>query len=133
MKIEERTTKFAVRIIRLHIAMLKCKTSTHRILGDQLLRSGTSIGACVREAISAESKSDFIHKMNIAQKEARETDYWLHILTESGLYPPDRLKDLQQEIRSIVAIISTIVIKTKRTAAAQKTEKNSQPRVTRNP
>ncbi len=77
------------------------------VLSKQVLRSGTSIGANIREAQSSESKSDFIHKMKIASKEAEETEYWLLLCNQSPSYPSNevllnRVKELQKLLTSIV-------------------------------
>ena len=85
------------------------------ILSKQLLRSGTSIGANVREAIAGESKNDFIHKMSIASKEARETDYWLELIQKSNLVKLD-VSDLQKDAKEIIRIITSIVKTTKENA-----------------
>lgn len=77
------------------------------VIAKQLLRSGTSIGANIREAQNAESKLDFIHKMKIAAKEADETDYWYLLCKMSKDYPnPDHLKE---KLQSIINIISKII------------------------
>lgn len=81
------------------------------VIGRQLLKSGTSIGANVREAQSAESKADFIHKMKIAAKEAEETEYWLELCKYSKNYPFDEV--FLDKIRSIILIISKIIGTTK--------------------
>jgi four helix bundle protein len=104
----ERTMRFAVRIVKL------CKTldkqdPTSRTLARQLLRSGTSVGANVEEAVAGQSKPDFISKQNIALKEARETHYWLRLLVASELVPAVKLEDLLQEANELVAILTTIV------------------------
>ena len=86
--LETKSFLFSTRIIKLS----KYLTSEHReyVLSKQILRSGTSIGALIREAEHAESKMDFIHKMAIAQKEANETDYWLELLYKSSdVHYPD--------------------------------------------
>ncbi|MBS1638398.1 MAG: four helix bundle protein [Bacteroidetes bacterium] len=81
-------------------------------LSNQLFRSGTSIGANVREAQNAESKADFIHKMKIAAKEAEETEYWLLLCQESKSYPTP--KELISTIASIHKILTKIISSTKR-------------------
>ena len=80
--IRDKSFAFALRIIKMY--QFLCDNKREFILSKQLLRSGTSIGAMVREAEHAESKADFIHKMAIAQKEANETDYWIELLFKSG-------------------------------------------------
>src|SRR5258708_5776381 len=77
------------------------------IIGNQLLKSGTSIGANVREAQNAESKQDFIHKMKIAAKEAEETDYWLTLCKLSANYPD--CTELQNKLNEVIKILSKII------------------------
>ena len=81
------------------------------IVARQLLKSGTSIGANIREAQNAESKADFIHKMKIAAKEADETDYWLTLCEMSSNYPKNNL--LKEKLKPIINIISKIIISSK--------------------
>lgn len=81
MKIDERTKKFAIRIIRA-TAYLNKQDDTCRVLAKQMLRSGTSVGANIAESRSAQSNRDFLNKMEIALKEARETLYWLDLLSQ---------------------------------------------------
>jgi len=83
------------------------------VIARQLLKSGTSIGANVREAQNAESKSDFIHKMKIAAKEADETDYWLNLCKLSPSYPFK--PELSEKLRSIINILAKIIISSKST------------------
>ena len=83
------------------------------VIARQLLTSGTSIGANVREAQNAESKVDFIHKMKIAAKEADETDYWLTLCEMSPNYPENKI--LKEKLTSIINIISKIIITSKTT------------------
>jgi len=81
------------------------------VIAKQLLKSGTSIGANVREAQNAESKADFIHKMKIAAKEADETEYWLILCEMAKKYPnPDGLKE---KLQSIINILSKIISSSK--------------------
>jgi four helix bundle protein len=100
-----------VRIIRLYQAL--DESSVGRVLGKQLLRSGTSIGANVEEAQAGQSKADFIAKMNIALKEARETRYWLTLILEAELFPATRLNPILVETEELIKIIYTIIQKTK--------------------
>jgi four helix bundle protein len=81
------------------------------IIARQLLKSGTSIGANVREAQNAESKADFIHKMKIAAKEAGETEYWLTLCELSPSYP--KSEKLKEKLGSLINIISKIIITSK--------------------
>lgn len=83
-------------------------------VSNQIIRSGTSIGANVREAQNAESKADFIHKMKIAAKEADETEYWLQLCKASANYPFD--DKLPEQLTNIIMILSKIIGTTKRSA-----------------
>ncbi len=80
--IVSKSFSFALEIIKVYKFL--CSNSKEYILSKQLLRSGTSIGANINEAVASESKRDFIHKLSIALKEARETTYWLHLLKDSN-------------------------------------------------
>ena len=111
--IEDRTFAFAVRVVRL-CQSLDEKPGTSRTLANQLLRSGTSIGANVAEAQGGQSRADFTAKMAIANKEARETLYWLKLLVATETVPSSRLDDLIDESNQLVAILTTIINKTRR-------------------
>lgn len=103
--IAEKTFAFALTVIDL---VLKLQIEREYVLSKQLLRSGTSIGANVAEASAAQSKKDFIHKMSIASKEARETKYWLKILASSELTHIS-VQEKLTEIEHIVNIITKII------------------------
>lgn len=107
----ERTLNFDVRVINL--VNFIPKTSAGIAIGNQIVRSGTSIGANIEEAQDALSKKDFIHSMTIALKEARETNYWLKIILKSGLISESRLKNINDENIELIKIITTIVKKSK--------------------
>jgi four helix bundle protein len=107
MLITERTFNFSLAIIELYKFLILNKEF---VLSKQILRSGTSIGANVEEAQAAQSKKDFISKMAIASKEARETHYWLRLLMKSNyLIGYDNTEMLLNEIISIINIITKIV------------------------
>ena len=89
------------------------KNETGRILGRQMLRSGTSIGANVEEAQAGQSPADFIAKMSTALKEARETRYWLTLVVDAELLPAKRLGPMLTEIEEIIKILYTIIQNTK--------------------
>lgn len=112
--IAERTKLFAIRIIKA-CDFLDEKPGVCKTLSKQLLRSGTSIGANVREAQSAQSDKDFLHKLEIALKEERETEYWLEILIESELVDKNLFEPLLQENKEIgkILVASTRKIKEK--------------------
>ncbi len=104
--IRSRTFEFSVQVIELY-KFLQFEKKEY-VLGKQLLRSGTSIGANVEEATAAQSMKDFIAKMSIALKEARETNYWLRLLKRTGFIKKDNLINESSEIMNILgAIIRT--------------------------
>ncbi len=111
-RIQERTLNFAVRIVKL-CQFLDSSGGVGKILASQLIRSGTSIGANVREAQSAQSDKDFLHKMEISLKEARESEYWLIVLVESGIISSQKVKTLREENDIIIRILVTITKKIK--------------------
>ncbi len=83
------------------------------VLSKQLLRSGTSIGANVEEALAASSSADFIHKLNIAAKEARETSYWLRLLHDNEFLEDSAFQSIHAENLEIIKILSSILLTTK--------------------
>ena len=109
--LRERTKLFGLRIVRMFVALPK--TEEARVLGKQVLRSGTSVGANYREAHRARSKPEFISKVGDCLKELDETAYWLELLTESGIVAPPKLASLQDETDQLLAILTTISKKTK--------------------
>jgi four helix bundle protein len=102
--IVNKSLHFAVEIVKFSE---KLEEEKKFIIARQVLKSGTSIGANVREAQNAESKADFIHKLKIAAKEADETDYWLLLCKLSESYPYDEL--LHQNLIELVKILSKII------------------------
>jgi len=105
--IQQKSFQFSLKIIKLYT-----KLQEHReyVLSRQLLRSGTSIGANVAEATAGQSRRDFLAKMAIASKEARETKYWLQLLDQSDLAPvdvTDELKGVEELIRILTSIVKT--------------------------
>ena len=108
--IPARTFEFARRVVKL-CQMLDQSPGVSRTLANQLLRSGTSIGANVEEGQGSQSRADFIAKYYIACKEARETHYWLRLLAASEVVPAKQLKNLTDEAGQLVAILTSIVKK----------------------
>lgn len=102
----EKSFEFALNIVAYSEALEKNKKY---VIAKQILKSGTSIGANIREAQSAESNADFIHKLKIADKEANETEYWLQLCKRAKSYPdPENLISTLQEIKKLLSkIIST--------------------------
>jgi len=103
----ERLLDFGVRIIKVVEAMPG--TLVGRRIGDQLLRSGTSVGANYEEAQAAESKVDFVHKLQLSLKELRESNYWLLLLSKAKTLPPNQLGELIDESHQLRAILSKAV------------------------
>jgi four helix bundle protein len=97
-----RTKKFALRIINLYQNLPR--SGEARVIGKQVLRSGTSVGAQYREACRAKSPADFVNMMAGALKELDETAYWLELLVESEIIPAIKLEDLQNETNELIAI-----------------------------
>jgi len=100
-----RTKSLALRIVRLVAPLPRNRIGD--VLGRQLLRSGTSVGANYREATRASSKRHFISYVEIAAREADETLYWLELLSESGTVRPELLRDLMSECNELTAILTT--------------------------
>ncbi len=107
-----RTKEYALRIIRLYAALPN--TVDAMVLGKQLLRSGTSVGAHYREAQRAKSDADFISKIEGGLQELDETQYWLELLCDSGLIPAERLEPLIKETGELMAIFVSMVKKVKK-------------------
>ncbi len=107
----ERLLNFAVRVVKLVEALPK--TIVGKRIGDQLLRSGTSVGANYEEAQGAESSNDFVHKLQIALKEMRESYYWLRLLDRAGTLPSSRFTELLDEASQLCKILSKSVATTK--------------------
>lgn len=102
---------FAIRIVNLYKHLTTEKKEF--ILSKQLLRSGTAVGALVREAQNAESKADFIHKLAIAQKECDESIYWLELLFETEFLKVDEYKSIKADAESLLKMIRSAIITTK--------------------
>lgn len=110
----ERTFRFGVRIVRLCRELDK-DPAVGRTLGKQLLCAATSIGANVEEGQGGQSRADFLSKYSIACKEAREAHYWLRLLVASEIVPADKVVELTKECDELIAILTTIIRKTKGT------------------
>lgn len=108
----ERTFQFALCVVNL-CQELSRSPGVARTMGNQLLRSGTSVGANVEEGKASQSEADFVSKYSIACKEARETHYWLRLLSESKTGSPDKLLELMTECNELIAILTAIVKKVK--------------------
>lgn len=102
---------FAIRIVKLYQYLYEQKKEF--VLSKQLLRSGTSVGAMIREAEHAESKPDFIHKMAIAQKEINETIYWLELLKETDYLTIEQFESMNTDAIELIKMITSIIKTTK--------------------
>ena len=109
--LKTRTKAFALRIIKLYVALPK--RTEAQVMGKQVLRSGTSVGAQYRESLRARSNAEVISKIEGGLQELEETQYWLELLAESGTVPEDRLSSLLQEADELTAILVTCVRKVK--------------------
>lgn len=110
--VRDKSFKLAVRIVKLYKFLAEEKKEY--TLSKQLLRSGTSIGAMVREAEHAETKKDFVHKMSIAQKESNETLYWLELLKETDYLTDQQFESLYKDVKEVISIITSIIKTTKK-------------------
>ena len=115
LPIQDRSFAFAVRVVKL-CQELHRTSRVNRPLVSQLLRSGTSVGSNVPEGQSAQSRDDFVHKLSVASKEARETHYWLRLLAAAEIVPETRLACLLDEANQLVAILTAISGNAKRNA-----------------
>jgi four helix bundle protein len=105
-KVKERAYAFSLDIIRLY---QQIKAQNEFVLSKQVLRSGTSIGANIEEASAAQSRKDFIAKMSVASKEARETLYWLRLLRDSNICTEKELAGIIAESQEIIKMLTAIV------------------------
>jgi len=110
--IKDKSFRFAIRIVNLH--KLLSGERKDFVMSKQLLRSGTSIGANIREAQNGESKADFIHKLGIAQKETDETLYWLELLKATNYINTEEFESLFADANELLKIIRTIILNTKK-------------------
>ena len=109
--IRKKTIDFAIRIVNFYKYL--CDEKKEYVMSKQILRSGTSIGANVRESKNAQTDPDYLTKMNIALKEADETQYWLEVLYSSSIISESEYKSLNDDLKEIIAILVSIVKKLK--------------------
>lgn len=110
--IKEKSFKFAVRTVRLY--QFLCENKKEFVLSKQLLRSGTAVGALVREAQNAESTADFIHKLAISQKECDESLYWLELLKETEYLTDIEFDSISTEAIELLKMIRSAIITSKK-------------------
>jgi len=109
--IKNKSFAFAVRVVKLY--QFLCEQKKEFVLSKQLLRSGTSVGAMIRESEHAETKNDFIHKLGIAQKEINETIYWLELLKETEYLTTEHFESIHKDAIEIIKLITSIIKTTK--------------------
>ena len=106
--VQDKSYKFALKIIHLNRVL---REKGEYVIGKQILKSGTSVGANIEEALAGQSRADFVSKMSIASKEARETGYWLRLLRDSGILDQkcstEYLKEIDELIRMLTSIVKT--------------------------
>jgi four helix bundle protein len=105
--VKDKSFAFALRVVKL--AKYLQEQQKEFVLSKQVLRSGTAIGALVREAEHAQSRPDFINKMSIALKEANETDYWLDLLHQSEYITPESFDSIHPDIQELIKLLVSIV------------------------
>jgi len=110
--IKTKSFQFAIRIVNLYKQLISEKNEY--VLSKQILRSGTSVGANVREGVNAQSKADFIHKLSIAQKECDETLYWLELLKETKYIEDILFTDIYNDATELLKILRSIIITSKK-------------------
>ncbi|GAA4399429.1 four helix bundle protein [Nibrella viscosa] len=109
--VREKSFRFAARVVRLYQHLRIAKKEF--VLSKQLLKSGTSIGANVREADNAETKADFIHKMRVAQKEADETMYWLELLRATDYLSENEFCSIHEDTSELLKLVRSIILSAK--------------------
>ncbi|ACH37373.1 protein of unknown function TIGR02436 [Citrifermentans bemidjiense Bem] len=108
--VKDKSFAFALRIIKLYQYLCERKEF---VISKQLLRSGTAVGALVREAEQAESRADFIHKLAIALKEANETEYWLELLHQSNYLEDKNYQSISSDSKCLLRLLTSIIKTTK--------------------
>ena len=109
--IVDKSKAFAVRIVNLYKYL--CSEKKEYVLSKQLLRSGTSIGANVKEAVRGQSREDFVHKLSISLKEASESEYWLELLHETDYITQAQFESIIADCRELIRVLSSIIKTTK--------------------
>ena len=113
--VKEKSFAFALRVVKLNRYLQEEK---HKyVLSKQLLRSGTAVGALVREAEQAESKADFVHKLAIALKEANETDYWIELLHRAELIDEKGFDSIKPDAVELIKVLTSIIKTTRQQLA----------------
>jgi four helix bundle protein len=109
--LKDKSFQFALKIVKLYTFLSEQRREY--VMSKQLLRSGTSIGANIREAQNAQSKADFIHKLSISQKECDETLYWLELLHQSGFLEEKEFTAIHKEANELLKMLRSSILTTK--------------------
>ena len=109
--LKDKSFAFAIRMVKLFQYL--SESSKESILSKQILRSGTSVGALIREAQNAESSKDFIHKLGIAQKECDETIYWIELLRETGYLNNKEFESIYNEANELLKMLKSAILTSK--------------------
>lgn len=123
-EMQERTLDLASRILRMADSLPN--TNAGRTIGKQVVRSGTSIGANYREALHASSPRYFVTILETAQREANETNYWIELISRSGMLKQEQLGSLADECQQVYAILTTTILTKKQNMEAAKPSPNHQ-------
>jgi four helix bundle protein len=118
--IAQKSYKFALRAINLYKFLVAERKEF--VLSKQLLRSGTAIGALVKEAEHAQSKADFLNKMNVALKEANETEYWLMLLKDAKILSEEEFTSIHPDCQELIKLLASIVKSTKQNLKNEKSK-----------
>ena len=110
-EIKNKSFVFALRIVKMYQSL--CEQKKEFVMSKQLLRSGTAVGALVREAEQAESPADFVHKMAINLKEANETEYWVELLFQSNYIDETAFNSIKNDLTEILKLLISIIKTTK--------------------
>ena len=105
--VQTKSYAFAIRIIRLYKVLSESRNE--RVLSKQLLRCGTAVGALIEEAIGGESDADFTHKLKIAYKECRETNYWLRLLKDTSYINENEFESIYQDCEELLKLLTSIL------------------------
>ncbi len=109
--LHDKSLLFAVRVVNFYKLLTEQKKEY--VISKQMLRSGTSIGANIRESKNAESSSDYVHKLSIALKEADETQYWLDVLYMSNIIEEIEYTSMNNDVKELIALLTSIITKIK--------------------
>ncbi len=118
--LHDKSLSFAVRTVNFYNFL--CDQKKEFIISKQILRSGTSIGANIRESKNAESSSDYVHKLSIALKEADETQYWLEVLSQSNIIEENEYSSMNNDVKELIALLTSIIKNKKQSTINQKRE-----------